>query len=60
LPGAPPQAAGLRFEEDEHRRMALDAQIAADAVSAPGVLPLLSTCSGRLATVHGLWSVMFD
>src|SRR5271166_667896 len=38
----PAAAAGLRFEEDEHRRMALDAQIAADAAGAPGVLPLLS------------------
>jgi WD40 repeat protein/energy-coupling factor transporter ATP-binding protein EcfA2 len=38
----PAAAAGLRFEEDEHLCMALDAQIAADAASAPGVLPLLS------------------
>jgi hypothetical protein len=34
--------AGLCFEEDERRRMTLDAQIAADAATAPGVLPLLS------------------
>lgn len=38
----PAANAGLCFEEDERRRMTLDAQIAADAATAPGVLPLLS------------------
>jgi len=37
----PAAAAGLSFETDE-RRIGLDTQIAADAASAPGVLPLLS------------------
>jgi hypothetical protein len=38
----PAANAGLCFEEDERRRMTLDAQIAADAATAPGALPLLS------------------
>ena len=37
----PAAAAGLDFETDE-QRMALDAQIASDATSGPGILPLLS------------------
>ena len=38
----PAEAAGLSFEEHPDRRLRLDAVIAEEAMSAPGVLPLLS------------------